>query len=45
MFGPCESDPFQASIEDGVVAVEEVEAEDPVAHVGGVHQTELALAG
>lgn len=42
--GTGESDSLVASIEDRVVAVEEVQAEDPVADLRTIHQSQLALA-
>ena len=42
--GAGEADSLVAGVEDGVVAVEEVQAEDPVADLRTVHQSQLALA-
>ena len=40
---PSKANPFAARIEYRVVGVEEVEAQDPVAHVGRIHEAQLAL--
>ena len=42
---PGKANSLPPSIEDCVVAVEEVESEDPVADIWGIHQPELALTG
>ena len=39
-----EANPLVASVEDRVVAVEEVQAEDPVTDLRTIHQSQLALA-
>ena len=44
MFRPSEAYTFLAGIKDGVVAVEKIEAKDPVANVGGIHEAQLTLA-
>ena len=44
VYGAGEADSLVASIEDSVVAVEEVQTEDPVADLRTIHQSQLALA-
>ena len=43
MLGSCEAHTLLPSIKDSIVAMEEVEAEDPVAYVGGIHEAQLTL--